>query len=130
MMPACRVLSLAALLASPLAAAADGSVDLRVELSPTHVEITVAGPSQPVIGAIVLSLSPDLVHYLVGLPPLLADFAVLSCGAGEKVFEASIDQQVVPRGLTFYVQGVVFDGGAILASEVGHFVLDGSSPSR
>lgn len=96
---------------------------LAIHVGTTAVTLDVSGPPAPFVGAVILSLSPDLTHYLVDLPPLLSDFAVLGVGIGDKSYTASIPKVNVPPGLFLYAQGVVL-GDAILATDVGSFVLD------
>lgn len=102
---------------------------LSVDVGPRVVSLGVSGPQSPFVAAVIVSLSPDLTHYLQGLPPLLSDFAVLGVGLADEVYKASIDTAIVPPGLRIHVQGVVLQD-PILATDVGSFVLDAQGPGQ
>ena len=53
---------------------------LSVSLLPAAVEFRIEADDAPFIGAVIGSLSPTVENYLVGLPPLLADFVVINVG--------------------------------------------------
>jgi len=69
-------------------------------------------------GAVLLSLSDDLSHYLVGLPPLLSGATVL----GFAVSQNGRIEIVVPRpagpAIPVYGQALVYDGGCWFTSAV------------
>ncbi len=115
-------------LAAVLAAQSD-RVAFEVALEPEAVRFTVGGPASPFVGAVILSLSPELRHFLVDLPPLLGDFAVLGVGVAETKYVATLPVAAVPPGLVVYAQGVVLID-VVLASDVRSFVLDGGPPQR
>jgi hypothetical protein len=75
---------------------------------------------------VIVSLSRDLVPYSPELPKLLSNFAVVGVGVSSLggVFGCSMDEHVVPPGMTIYAQGVTFDGAVFQATPVRDFVLD------
>lgn len=118
--------ALALVLAAPLAAPKEGAL-LDVQLVPGAVEFAVDGPKGPFVGGVLLSLSPDLAHYFVGLPPLLVDHVIAGAGFVEKGrYELSLPDTALPPGVMIHAQGVTFDGVAIASSKVADFVLDAS----
>jgi hypothetical protein len=118
------LLSLALVVAAPLAAPS-GEASLAVRLVPGAVEFSVDGPSTPFVATVLLSLSPDLVHYFTGLPPLLADHVVTRIGFVEQGSHfLSIPDTLLPPGVMIQAQGVTFDGVVVGASAVESFVLD------
>lgn len=120
------LLSLAFVAAAPLAAP-QGAASLAVTLVPGAVEFSVEGPESPYIAGVLLSLSPDLVHYFEGLPPLLADHVIAGAGIVEKGgYFLSLPDTLLPPGVMIQAQGVTFDGVAFLSSTVESFVLDAS----
>ncbi len=128
MMPARSFLSLLVVsaLSSALAAqAAPRSPEpvLDIVLKPGVAQFHVAGPEGVFLGGVILSLSPDLVHYFQGLPPLLADFVVLGVGAAYEEYVVSVPQRALPPGIMIYAQGVIADV-AIQSTAVGSLVLD------
>lgn len=120
------LLSLAFVAAAPLAVP-HGEASLAVTLVPGAVEFSVDGPSTPYIAGVLLSLSPDLVHYLVDLPPLLADHVIAGAGiVDEGSYFLSLPDTLLPPGIMIQAQGVTFDGVGFLSSAVESFVLDAS----
>lgn len=100
------------LLSSVLAAQAPAHIpvpELDIVLAPAAVEFHVSGPEGVFLGGVILSLSPDLVHYFQGLPPLLADFVVLGVGAAYDEYVVSVPQHALPQGIEIYAQGVLAD---------------------
>jgi hypothetical protein len=124
--PVKTLFALALVLAAPLAAPKEGAL-LEVQLVPGAVGFAVDGPKSPFVGGVLLSLAPDLVHYLVGLPPLLADHVVAGVGFVEDGrYELSLPDTALPPGVMIHAQGVTFDGATIASSKVADFVLDAS----
>lgn len=120
------LLSLAFVAAAPLAVP-HGEASLAVTLVPGAVEFSVEGPTTPYVAAVLLSLSPDLVHYFAGLPPLLADHVIAGAGVVEQgSYFLSLPDTQLPPGIMIQAQGVTFDGVAIRSSSVEAFVLDAS----
>lgn len=120
------LLALALVLAAPIAAPKDGAL-LEIQVVPGAVEFAVDGPSSPYFAGVLLSLSPQLAHYLVDLPPLLADHVIAGIGFVERErYLLSLPDTVLPPGVMIYAQGVTFDGAVIASSDVGDFVLDAS----
>lgn len=120
------LLSLAVVAVAPFAAPS-GDPSLAVRLVPGAVEFTVEGASTPYVAGVIVSLSPDLVHYFVGLPPLLADHVVAGVGIVEQGgYFLSVADTLLPPGIMIQAQGVTFDGVAIAATAVESFVLDAS----
>ena len=127
MMPA----QLAALLL-PLLPAYAGQSDPSLSLgyAESRIEFHVEVPGAAFVGGVLLSFNPHLRHYLQGLPPLLADSAVLGIGIaspeGELVL--GIAEQVVPPGIPIHAQGVVLLEEGLAATDVESFIVDGSAP--
>lgn len=120
------LLSLAFVAAAPLAVP-HGEASLAVTLVPGAVEFSVEGPTTRYVAAVLLSLSPDLVHYFDGLPPLLADHVIAGAGVVEQgSYFLSLPDTQLPPGIMIQAQGVTFDGVAIRSSSVEAFVLDAS----
>jgi hypothetical protein len=103
---------------------------LRVSLLPGAVECSVASSSQPFLGGFLVSLNPNLMHFLQGLPPLLADSVVLDAGVSPGLrYTTSVPDVVFPAGIPIHVQGVVYtEAGGFQASGVESFVLDVTFP--
>ena len=70
----------------------------------------------------------NLVHFLNGLPPLLADSVVLDVGVSSlSHYTTSVPDVLFPAGIEIHVQGVVYsDAGGFQSSSVESFVLDGT----
>lgn len=99
--------------------------DLLVEFVPLHMKFQVIRPGESFLGAVILSLSPDLVSYSPALPPLLSEFAIVGMGTSlGGIFFCSIPEHLLPPGMMIYAQGVTFDGGVFEATPVRDFVLD------
>jgi len=118
-------------LSSSLAAQAARSPEpvLDIVLKPGVAEFHVGGPKGVFLGGVILSLSPDLVHYFQGLPPLLAEFVVLGVGAAHGEYVVSVPQIALPPGIRIYAQGVVADLD-IQSTAVGSLVLDAKGPKQ
>lgn len=120
---------LATLLTSLPAQSASPGAHLDIQFNGPQLEFHVTGPAEPFLGGVILSLSPDLTHYFVGLPPILSDFVVLGVGLSVKgEYLISIPQNSVPPGIFIYAQGLTADGVSLFASEVRDFVLDAGPP--
>lgn len=122
------LIPLALILASPLAAAQPTDrrmPDFAVVLQPAVVEFHIAQPASPFLGIVLLSLSPNLQHFLVDLPPLLDQAIVLDYGIdSDGMFSTRFRDTVFPPGVMLYAQGVTIGDAGILSSEVRSFVLD------
>ena len=119
--------SLAFVLAPLLAAEPTGLKlpELTIEFSPYVVAFHVDQPGPDFLGVVLVSLTPNLQHYLVGLPPLLDQSIVLGWGLSQDGrFTSKQSEFTFPPGIMFYVQGVTIGDGGILSSDVGSFVLD------
>ena len=105
---------------------------LTISLEPFVVRFHVSGPESPFIGAVIGSLSGDLVHYFNGLPPLLADFVVLDIGFGDGPagYTAILPESLFPPGVLIHAQGVTLADGELLSTEPGEFVLDVTVPEQ
>lgn len=82
----------------------------------------------PFFAAVLVSLSPTLTNYFVGLPPLLTDFAVLGLGIGNDTFRLDVSFETFPPGILIYGQGVVADGSMVLSTQVEGLILNGLTP--
>jgi hypothetical protein len=101
------------------------AVAFDITLLPGSVQFDVAAPAPQFVGIVIVSGVPDLMHFLVGLPPLLdqaivADFGVAANG----VYTSVLPDVVFPPGMSIYAQGVALGDFGILSSGVGSFVLD------
>lgn len=104
---------------------------LHVHLSPAMVNMTIVSDELPYVGVFLISAEPNLAHFLVGLPPLLADAGVLHYGLSESPrFGLSLPDITFPPGMFIYVQGVTVTATTIQATDVASFVLDGSGGPR
>lgn len=116
--------------AAPLAAAMPAEQklpELSIVLGPAVVEFHVSLPMSPFVGVVIASLSADVQHYLVGLPPLLDQAVVLAAGLDyEGTFSTRFRDVAFPPGIMIYAQGVTIGESGILSSNVGSFVLDAS----
>lgn len=97
---------------------------LVVESDSPVITFRVAGPQTPFVGGVLLSLSPDVTHYLVDLPPLLSDFAVLGIAYGEEELAFQAIREALPIVTPIYAQGVVFDGVSVQSTEVTMLLLE------
>ena len=113
-------------LSAALAAQSVPAPKLQVEFAPHLMKFFVLSPKDPFIGAVILSLSPNLVPYSPALPPLLNEFALAGIGLSVPggVFTCSVNEHLLPPGMFIYAQGVTFDGAVFRATNVHDFVLD------
>ena len=78
-----------------------------------------------------VSASPELAHYFVGLPPLLADALVIAYGVGDaNGYLVTLPDVVFPAGVLWHAQGVTIDERGIRASNTASFVLDKTGVDR
>lgn len=90
------------------------------------LQFTVDHPTQIFIGAAIGSLTPDLTHYLIDIPPLLSDHVIFGAGIGYpgEGVPVRVPQDNLPRGVPIYVQGVTMVPElGIEASEVESITL-------
>ena len=111
------------------AAAQGPACSFALRLEPGAVDFTLKTDAAPALGAFLVSFSPDLTHYFVGLPPILTDFAVLAVGPLDPVMELTLPEGYFPPGILIYAQGVAAVEPGVIASEVRSFVLDASPTS-
>src|SRR5262245_22124765 len=85
----------------------------------------VTGPSQDFLGAVILSDSDQLTHFLVGLPPLLCTFVILGIGqAQDGVLPMVVPHATLPPiDLAVFGQAVTLDAGVLASSDVMKFVV-------
>ncbi len=132
MKPAHAVLSFGFAVVSSVVAqattpAAPALAGLDLTVHPGYVQFDVLGPAEPFVGVVLVSLQPELVHFLVGLPPLLDQSLVLDYGISSAgTFTSVFPEAVFPPGLMIYAQGVTISDAGIASSMVRDFVLDGS----
>jgi hypothetical protein len=130
MKPAHSLRSLAFVFVAPLlpqTTAPDPKIEVGFE--PYKVTFDIAAPEADFLGIVIASLSPDLQHHLVGLPPLLGDAVIVDWGLGQNgQFHSSVPESVFPTGVFIHVQGVTIGDLGILSSNVAEFVLDVTSP--
>jgi hypothetical protein len=101
-------------------------VELVVHLSPAQVNFTVVASETPFVGIVLVSLSPNVSHYVQGLPPLLEDAVVAAWGfTNSGRYGVSFHDSAFPPGVMIHAQGVaLLEKGSIVSSNVGSFVLD------
>lgn len=125
--------SLAFVVAAPLLAQkapADPRPELVISYAPYVVQFDVFGPQPPFVGLVLVSLQPELAHYLVGLPPLLGESIVLDWGVAPSLrFHSVLPETMFAPGVMFYVQGVTLGEAGIFGSDVHSFVLDATGTS-
>lgn len=126
-----RSLSFALALSAPLLAQGRELPSLSVELLPNVVQFHVADDA-PFAAAVLISLRPDLVHYFVGLPPLLGDAAVLGSGfaTADAGMRLKVAEAAFPPGIELHVQAVTLGEAGIRSSGVESFVLDVTVPEQ
>ncbi|HZN40455.1 MAG TPA: hypothetical protein VFD82_16740 [Planctomycetota bacterium] len=116
-------------LSGALAAQAVEQPKLSIGFRPLLVCFSITSPHDTFLGATLLSPSPDLAHYFVGLPPLLANHVVVDVGLGQGHFyNCAVNELLLPPGIFIYAQGVTFDGAVFDATRVRDFVLDVTVP--
>lgn len=92
---------------------------LTVVAQPDAMVFVVGGQVGRFCGVVAIAPSPQLVHSLVGLPPLLAYGEVIAYGAGD-AHGFAFDGPLAPFGLgvAWYAQGIVIDEHGLRASAV------------
>lgn len=128
-MKAAAALCLSALLSGLLPAQEGGAAaELHIDFSGQEVQFRVAGPENPFLGAVLLSLDGSLTHYFQGLPPILSTFVVLGIGEAQDEYKVSVPQSALPPGVMLYAQGLAADGKNIWSTQVRDLVLDVTAP--
>ncbi|HEU4420602.1 MAG TPA: hypothetical protein VFT55_16810 [Planctomycetota bacterium] len=130
MKPAHSLIPLAFVLAAPAFAAQPAAASdprIAVVLQPATVEFHIMQEQPSFLAVVLVSLSPDLRHFLTGLPPMLDQALVIDWGfAADGVFSTRFRDTTFPAGIRIYAQGVTISDAGILSSNVGEFVLDGT----
>src|SRR5262245_59116795 len=122
LIPLAFVFAVPALAAQP-AAASDPRI--AVVLQPAMVEFHVTQEQPSFLAVVLVSVSPDLQHYLTGLPPMLDQSLVLDWGfATDGQFSTRFRDTTFPAGIPIYAQGVTISEAGVMSSNVGEFVLD------
>jgi hypothetical protein len=125
-----RLLFSLIVLSGALAAQAVDQPKLSIRFRPFLVDFTITSPHETFVGATLLSLTPNLVHYFDALPPLLGEHVVLDVGIGQgHQYSSAVSEFLLPPGTFIYAQGVTFDGARFDATKVGDFVLDVTVPN-
>jgi len=123
MLPATVITALSLLsLSIPPSPAVPARVGLAIDYSGQAIKSDVTFVESAFFGGVIVSLTPDLVQSLVGLPPLLNNAVVLGIGQGEDhhlLLDVPADP---PVGLVIYAQGVVLGTQGVESSEVEKFV--------
>jgi hypothetical protein len=132
MKPARSLFSLILLSGALAAQSVNAPPRLVIEFAPLAMNFHVKSLQEPFVGAVILSLNIDQVHYFDGLPPLLVDFAVAGVGlsAPGGIFSCSVAESLLPPGMTIYAQGLTFDGAVFDSTRVKDFVLDVTVPPK
>ena len=124
LIPLVFVLAIPAFAAQPAAA---GDPRLAVVLRPAMVEFHIMQEQPSFLGVVLVSLSPDLQHFLTGLPPMLDQALVIDWGfATDGVFSTRFRDTTFLAGIRIYAQGVTISDAGTLSSNVGELVLDGT----
>lgn len=106
-------------------AAAASDPQFTVVLQPAAIDFHVRHEDAPFLGIVLVSLSPELEHFHVGLPPLLEQAVVLDWGIGQDgEFATRVQDSMLPPGVMIYAQGVAVGEFGIQSSDVAAFVLD------
>lgn len=85
-----------------------------------EVGFVVLGPDEPFAAGVLLSLQAELMHFYVGLPPLLADAVLLGttfAGADEAAIFV-LPAVLLPAGVPLYAQGLVLTDAGLAATDV------------
>ncbi len=133
MKPAHSLIPLAFAFAVPALAAQPAAANdprFAVVLQPAMVEFHVAQSGPAFFGVVLVSTSPNLQHFLVGLPPLLQDAVILDVGLSNAngEFATRFRDTVFPAGIAIYAQGVTLSEAGIRSSDVDEFTLDVTFP--
>ena len=123
MLPATLLAIALPLLCTPIGTGSAPTLDIHFTSDGIAAKVT--GPSQDFLGAVILSDSDQLSHFLVGLPPLLSTFVVLGVGqAHDGVLPFVVPHATLPPvELTVFAQAVTLDAGVIASSEVKKFLV-------
>ncbi len=107
-------------LATPLAAPALPELAFLIGYENHVVTAKVASGDRDFLGAVVIAETKQLVHSLIGLPPLLLDAQILAVGqASAGTMALSIPVPQLPDvAILVYAQAVILDDGALLSSGV------------
>jgi hypothetical protein len=128
MKPAHSLIPLAFVFAAPAFAAQPAAASdprFAVVLRPAMVEFHIMQEQPSFLGVVLVSLSPDLQHFVTGLPPMLDQSLVIDMGiATDGMFSTRFRDTTFLPGIPIYAQGVTFSDAGILSSNVGEFVLD------
>ena len=128
MKPAHSLIPLAFFLADPAFAAQPAAASdpkIAVVLRLPMVEFHIAQDQPSFLGVVLVSLSPDLQHFVTGLPPMLDQSLVIGLGvATDGVFSTRFHDTTFPAGIPIHAQGVTFSEAGILSTNVAEFVLD------
>jgi hypothetical protein len=105
--------------------AATGDPRIAVVLRPATVEFHIMQDQPSFLGVVLVSLSPDLRHFVTELPPMLDQSLVIDWGfATDGVFSTRFRDTTFLAGIRIYAQGLTISDAGILSSNVGEFVLD------
>ncbi len=133
MKPAQSLFSFTFLLLAPVlaqsSAAPSPQPHVTISYAPYVVKFAVEGPQAPFLGVVIVSLSSDLQHFLVGLPPLLDQAVIVDWGLSNNgIYSTAVSEFLFPAGVMIHVQGITIGDVGIEASAVGQFVLDLTAP--
>lgn len=128
MKPARSLIPLVFVFAVPAFAAQPAAVSdprIAVVLRPAMVEFHITQEQPSFLGVVLVSVSPNLQHFLTGLPPMLDQSLVLDWGfATNGEFSTRFRDTTFPAGIPIYAQGVTISEAGVLSSNVGAFGLD------
>ena len=128
MKPARSLIPLAFVFAVPAFAAQPAVASdprIAVVLRPAMVEFHITQEQPSFLGVVLVSVAPDLRHFLTGLPPMLDQSVVLDWGfATDGEFSTRFRDTMFPAGIPIYAQGVTISEAGVLSSNVGAFGID------
>jgi hypothetical protein len=123
MLPAKMLAIALPLLCAPIGTGSPPALDIHYTGGAIAAKVT--GPSQDFLGAVILSDSGQLSHFVVGLPPLLTTYVILGIGqAHDGVLPFVVQHATLPPvDLEIFAQGVTLDAGVVASSDVMKFVV-------
>jgi hypothetical protein len=96
-----------------------GLVQLEFTNDARQLTARVLGPEPRFFGAVLLSLSPMTMQYLVDLPPILLDFAVMGVGqAKDHELQFAVPHGPWPQEFKLYGQALAIDESGLSASGI------------
>lgn len=102
------------------AQAATPLLDLVVDAGTLHLKVY--SPGEPIVGAVIVSLSGTMVAYDPLLPPMLGEAALLGIGGFDgQSFCVHLPLSTCPVGVVVHLQGLALEPSGIAASAPRQF---------